>query len=110
MTLANLARQRYITRQHAWKMIQDISKAGFVRDKPNPSHKRSMLVNLTHDGRDYIEQHDARVTAFLTDLLAGKVSDEEVADTITLARKLRTLFDNWILQHDVEADKQLDMV
>jgi len=113
ITLASLARERAISRQHARKLVNQIMDAGlgFVTASPNPAHKTAPLISLTDAGRAYIDKHDVGVSAFIAELLQDQVFNEELVIAKKVIREVRTAFENWVLLYDQKngnSDDELD--
>ncbi len=113
ITLASLARERAISRQHARKLVNQIMETGrdFVTTSPNPAHKTAPLVSLTDAGRAYIDKHDVEVSAFITELLQDGVFNEELVTTKRIIREIRTAMENWVVLYDQKngnSDDELD--
>lgn len=50
-TVPHMARAKSVSRQHIQINVDMLAKAGHVRLRNNPGHKRSPLINLTRKGR-----------------------------------------------------------
>jgi len=90
-TVPQVARRRYVTRQHIQSLVNALVDAGFVTVEPNPAHRRSGLVTLTPAGRRAIEGMKRR-EARLWDETGLDVSADAVEQAArTLARVRRAL-------------------
>jgi DNA-binding MarR family transcriptional regulator len=65
-SVPDIARARYVTRQHIQATIDGLAHAGLVRHTSNPAHRRSPLFALTETGADSITAMHKRERAFLT--------------------------------------------
>ena len=113
ITLADLARERCVTRQFARKVIGQITEIdlNFITAEPNPAHKTSTLISLTDAGLAYINRHDEDVSSFIEERLRGKVCDNDLAITLNVIRAARSLFENWVVLYDHNngnSDDELD--
>jgi DNA-binding MarR family transcriptional regulator len=86
-TVARMADDRPVSRQYIQRLVDDLLEKGLVRARPNPEHKRSVLIDLTPAGRRMTDAI-ARIEAPLIEELFGGFSDRELAIT---ARVLSTL-------------------
>ena len=59
-TVPNIARSRYVTRQHIQTLVNALRASDFVTLEDNPSHKRSALVSLTRKGASLIRRMQNR--------------------------------------------------
>jgi len=97
MTISDLARGRGVTRQRARQMVATLTVGGFILMETNPAHKTAKLIKLTERGRDYIDGYNAKVKTFLQEGMNGKVSNEELQQVLRVIRKVRPIFDAWLL-------------
>ncbi len=51
MTVPHLAKIRHLSRQSVQVMVDQMVQAGWVEAKPNPFHKKSMIIELTEEGK-----------------------------------------------------------
>ncbi len=51
MTVPHLAKIRHLSRQSVQVMVDQMIKSGWVVTKSNPFHKKSMIIELTDEGR-----------------------------------------------------------
>jgi DNA-binding MarR family transcriptional regulator len=49
-TVPDIARNRFVTRQHIQKLVNGLLEQELVQLESNPAHQRSSLVNLTRQG------------------------------------------------------------
>src|ERR1700723_2445072 len=78
-----LARARPVTRQHIQSVVNELAAAELVAMKPNPSHRRSPLIELTEAGRQRLKLIQARETRQLA-RTAPAVSPVELAAAMRL--------------------------
>jgi DNA-binding MarR family transcriptional regulator len=69
--------------------IERLERDGLVRRRPNPDDGRSVLVGLTPQGRELVDEAMARHAELEHRLVAG-LTDEESATLVSLLRKLLT--------------------
>jgi len=55
-TVPEIARRRYVTRQHIQTLANAVVERGLATLEPNPAHRRSSLVTLAPAGRELIER------------------------------------------------------
>ncbi len=51
MTVPHLAKIRHLSRQSVQVMVDQMIKLGWAETKPNPFHKKSMIIELTGEGK-----------------------------------------------------------
>lgn len=51
MTVPHLAKIRHLSRQSVQVLVDQMIETGWVQTKPNPFHKKSMLIELTEEGK-----------------------------------------------------------
>ncbi|MDQ0463246.1 DNA-binding MarR family transcriptional regulator [Caulobacter ginsengisoli] len=61
-TVPELARERPVSRQHIQTVVDALTAAGLAMSRPNPQHRRSVLIVLTAEGRRLFETMQARET------------------------------------------------
>lgn len=86
-TVPRIATQLSLARQNVQRQVDELVTLGHARTRINPSHRRSVLVELTPKGRHAFKQVHARE---LTDLdsIAGSCSDDELAAAIKVLAAL----------------------
>lgn len=71
-TVPQIARALFITRQGVQRFVDEAKALGYLETRPNPEHRRSHLIAVTHAGRTaYEELHSAelaRLDGFAADL------------------------------------------
>ena len=55
-TVPQIARGRYVTRQHIQELVNALVERGLVEMADNPAHRRSRLTRLTPLGKETIER------------------------------------------------------
>lgn len=70
-TVPAIARRRDTSRQNIQVQVDALEEAGLVEMKPNPDHKRSVLVCLSEQGRLRFREIRAREAALIGRLAAG---------------------------------------
>jgi DNA-binding MarR family transcriptional regulator len=87
MTVPQMGREQDLTRQFVQRMVNDAAAAGLVIARPNPAHRRSVLIDLTPAGTALIEEVLRREHAQLRQIGA----DLTRTDIDTCLRVLRRL-------------------
>ena len=64
----DIARRRYVTRQHIQTLVNALLAEGLVAAEANPAHRRSPRIALTADGRRMIRRITDRERRFLAGL------------------------------------------
>lgn len=93
-TVPQMAAARPVSRQHIQTIVNDLAVRKLVRAVPNPSHKRSSLIELTQSGHDLFIAMRATEMDVLKGLLgdfAGKDLQATRHVLMTLAAQLETL-------------------
>jgi len=67
-TVPDIARRRYVTRQHIQTPVNALLAQGLVAAEANPAHRRSPRIALTADGRRMIRRITDRERRFLAGL------------------------------------------
>ncbi|MDP6564010.1 MAG: helix-turn-helix domain-containing protein [Alphaproteobacteria bacterium] len=88
-TVPQIARQMGLTRQGAQRTVNVLLTEGLVEQRPNPDHKRAMLIGLTAEGRRRLEQVSNRQIQWANGLGAA-VNAADMRTVLRVARALRT--------------------
>ncbi len=64
-TVPALASARFISRQIIQTQVNELKKEGYMTTKPNPEHKRSVLIALTAKGQREVQDMVARENEFI---------------------------------------------
>lgn len=102
-TVPQLAQARTVSRQHIQKIVNQLAADGDVELVDNPSHRRSRLVRLTEQGRDYLDAMHRREMRLLAGIEINISSDELLAAAAVL-RHVRELFESDQWAHVIEAE------
>jgi DNA-binding MarR family transcriptional regulator len=92
-TVPALARARPVARQHIQVLVNELAELGLVLTRPNPAHKRSLLIELTPAGKRRFESIRAAESALLKrlELPLSARELEAVAERLeSLSRALAT--------------------
>lgn len=54
-TVPDIAAEKHVSRQHIQKNADELMRTGLAKSRPNPAHKRSVLIELTPAGRVLFE-------------------------------------------------------
>lgn len=77
-TVPQLARALWVARQAVQRIVDDALELGLVRRTPNPAHRRSMLVELTDEGRAaFVGIRDREAVTLRR--IAADLDDDEIA-------------------------------
>jgi len=84
-----IARRRYVTRQHIQTLANAVVERGLATLHPNPAHRRSSLVALTPAGRELIERMRRRELRLYesADLGVAEKALEQAARTLARVRR-----------------------
>ena len=84
-----IATEKHVSRQHVQKNVDELVRLGLVRTKKNPAHKRSVLIELTAEGRAIYECIRDAETELLNEALKQMqvTSIKEANDTLLSLRK-----------------------
>lgn len=70
---AQLAERSLVTPQSANEMVKVMEKRGWIERSADPSHKRIILLHLTHQGLEALKQAHAAAAEFEDTMLEGIV-------------------------------------
>jgi DNA-binding MarR family transcriptional regulator len=87
-TVPRIAHSRRVSRQHIQIIVNDLLKGRLVRQRENPAHKRSPLVELTAQGRELIATLRAREAEYLG-ALPFKVGGGDLKQARKVLRSVR---------------------
>lgn len=88
-TVPQIAREKTVKRQSIQALVDRLLELGFVSTKDNPTHRRSVLIELTPSGKAVfrkIRQREARVLADLS----TRLDDRGLAATARTLAGLRS--------------------
>jgi DNA-binding MarR family transcriptional regulator len=86
-TVPSLGERLDLPRQGVQRHVKDLLALGYVEARPNPAHRRSVLIALTGTGAEVIDRvRDAELRQ-----LAGLALDCTPEEIATAARVLRSL-------------------
>lgn len=80
-----IARRRFVTRQHIQALVNDLLEQGLVALAPNEAHRRSSLVTLLPAGERLIDRMRTREARLYARIGAGLRRQEIEAAARTLA-------------------------
>ncbi|MFT3872954.1 MAG: MarR family transcriptional regulator [Nocardioides sp.] len=78
VTAAALARNSFVTPQSMADMLKPLERRGLIRREPNPNSGREVLVYLSDAGREFLIDHEARVSELARQMVAD-LSPAEIA-------------------------------
>lgn len=91
-TVPNIARSRWVSRQHIQSLVNKLLELGDVELVANPAHKRSHLVALSAQGQGRVEGIKSREHALWTSLEVDAKSLAPAVETLsTLQKQLEAL-------------------
>jgi DNA-binding MarR family transcriptional regulator len=88
----DIARDRYVSRQHIQIIVDQLADRGLVTRAANPAHRRSPLVALTAEGATTITSMHERERALLDARLAG-IDDDAVCAAAGVLAAIRSALD-----------------
>lgn len=92
-TVPEMARLRSVSRQHVQKLVDGLKADGLVEATPNPAHRRSVLIALTPEGVEFVNDLAKREKA-LWRFLGRDLSAAGVKDATEVVRTLRHRFES----------------
>ncbi len=87
-TVPQMARARFVSRQHIQTLINELLKEGLLVLTVNPAHKLSRLVRLTERGERYLNEFYQKETVAFGSIDLG-VSEDELASATGILRSIR---------------------
>ena len=87
-TVPALARSRPVARQHIQHLANEAAQQGLIEFIDNPAHKRSKLLRLTGEGRQFYAELMGRM-ATLAENLASDMEADEIESAAAVLRRLR---------------------
>lgn len=96
-TVPQMARTRFVSRQHIQTLINELLKEGLVVLSVNPEHKRSRLVRLTERGERYLNEFYQKETVAFDSIDLG-VSEDELASATGVLRSIKEnlIYSDWM--------------
>ncbi len=85
-----LAELQGVTQPSMTNLVSVLEKDGMVRRKQDPADGRATLIELTDKGRAYMIERQRRMTASITEHLAG-LSAEELCNILAAIPALKAL-------------------
>jgi DNA-binding MarR family transcriptional regulator len=92
-TVPQIARSRFVSRQHVQTLVNVLSAQGYVEFVDNPAHQRSPLVHLTPCGKALFEMMSDR-EAGLFSALAANFEKQELNTAVSVLQRLQELLVN----------------
>ncbi|MDJ0732515.1 MAG: MarR family winged helix-turn-helix transcriptional regulator [Nostocaceae cyanobacterium] len=103
-TVPQMARTRFVSRQHIQTLVNLLIDEGYVELLDNPAHKSSHLVSLTATGKNLIEEMNLRETKLLT-ALETDIDLEDLQTTVQVLQQMRQLLASKQWQQLLETNK-----
>lgn len=76
LSLAQLARDSFVTPQSAADLVANLERNGLVRRDRNPQNRRELIVSLTPAARELLATHADAVAALEAKLTAGLTAQQ----------------------------------
>ena len=92
-TVAQMARDRLVSRQHIQMIVNALVRSEMVQIVPNPAHRISPLVALTSKGVRTIKKVKAKEAAFLPEL-AQPLSAQQLDSALETLRDLEGVLEH----------------
>ncbi len=80
-TVPKIAEAKSVSRQHVQKSVDELVARGLATITPNPSHKRSVLIGITGEGRRVFKEMQKREAAVMS-AIAAKSDGEALAQAL----------------------------
>lgn len=87
LTVPELASKLEIKRQYVQVMVNDTLASGSTKQRPNPRHKRSPLIELTHKGRTIVRQVISKELTLMKEM-GKKYKAQEISNALDLVVSL----------------------
>jgi len=95
MTVPQMARQRPVSRQHIQVLVNQLAAADLCTSRPNPGHKRSVLIDLTDRGRSVFAEIREREAALIADIFGG-IDTAQLAACEAVLRDMALALDGYL--------------
>ncbi|MBS1787848.1 MAG: MarR family transcriptional regulator [Acidobacteria bacterium] len=93
LTVPQMARERFVSRQHVQMLVNRLAEKDYVEFIENPAHKRSVFVRLTARGKKAVETMNRREEKLLSKSSVG-VTDQQMNKAAETLRQVRTFFES----------------
>lgn len=93
-TTSGLAAAEHMRPQSMAEVVAELQADGFVDRTPDASDRRQLLVELTHEGKDFVRRERRRREDWLSKAISDEFSAREQAvlvEAVTLLRRLAEL-------------------
>jgi DNA-binding MarR family transcriptional regulator len=104
--MAELGRERSLSRQHIRAVMQELLELGLVEEIPNPRHRGANFVGLTREGEKYIDTHDAKVVDCAMTLFGDKITSGEVHSALRVITIVNESIADYVLRYQDESERQ----
>lgn len=91
LSVPEIASRYQVSRQHVQVTVNELRKKGLVEDKPNPRHKRSVLMTLSETGRQIFTSILEKDKQIVDELFSDIPAEDQEATHRTLETILRQL-------------------
>jgi DNA-binding MarR family transcriptional regulator len=79
LSAAQLARKSFVTTQTVADMVMALQARGLIERHRDPADRRRLVLALTADGRQLLDEYRAEVGALEAEMVSGLTRDEAVA-------------------------------
>ena len=95
-TVANMARERTVSRQHIQTIVNTLLDLKLVQTVENPEHKRSPLISLTSEGKKLFAKI-TRKEAKILGAMANEFNEKDILTSIQTLTAINSYLDtnNW---------------
>src|SRR5215813_4208570 len=87
LTVPQIAQMRPTSRQRMQRLADELATEGLVKFIANPKHRRSKLVQLTHEGDARYRELNARLLA-IASTMGVALSEADIRKTVEIVRQL----------------------
>ena len=103
-TVPQMARIRPVSRQYIQMLVNQLARESQVEFIANPAHKRSQLVRLTPQGKEFLEAMYRREAKLLAGLEVD-VAEEDMRTAGAILRVVREVFESDQWKQRLHAEK-----
>jgi DNA-binding MarR family transcriptional regulator len=76
------------------RILSSLEETGYIQRRPNPEDGRRVLIRLTPEGQERVDEGRRSRRRWMTERLAGLDADERVAVATATSALVRTLLDD----------------
>jgi DNA-binding MarR family transcriptional regulator len=97
LTPAELADRVHITRPSMTTCLDGLEKSSYIRRVPSSSDRRTLLIQITNEGRTYIESEIPRLYTFFSQIFSN-LSQSEQKTLIDILNKVNDSTKNYLTE------------